>query len=101
MKHVTVPLQKYKGQEYLARKLQFGQVDGEEDLRSGILVDYYYDILQFAVNRGIRWKEVTSSLNFATSILQSITGKYLFISSPNCGVFGLNNKQMHYQDIYI
>lgn len=64
-------LPKYKGQEYLARKLQLGPIDEDENLKCALLVDYYYDILQFSVNRGFRWKEVVACLNFGSEFLHS------------------------------
>lgn len=70
-------LPKYKGQEYLARKLQLGPIDDDENLKSALLVDYYYDVLQFSVNRGLRWKEVVACLNFASEFLHSAVGSTL------------------------
>ncbi|XP_077976532.1 uncharacterized protein C8orf74 homolog [Styela clava] len=76
VKHIA-RLPKYKGQEYLARKLQLSPIDEEDDLKSALLVDYYYDVLQYAVNRGMAWKDVVSCLNFASDILDATQGQVL------------------------
>lgn len=71
-KHIA-HLPKYRGQEYLAKKLHLGSLD-EEDLKSGLIVDYFYDVLQYSTNRGFPWKEVAQSIHFALEIIQQCQG---------------------------
>lgn len=73
-------LQKYRGQEYLAKKLHLGSLD-DEDLKSGLIVDYFYDVLQYSTNRGFPWKEVAHSIYFALEIIQQCQGQFLYISN--------------------
>lgn len=67
-------LQKYKGQEFLAKKLRLGPLD-EEDLKSGLIVDYVYDVLQYATNRGFPWREVSQAVSFALEFLHRSQGE--------------------------
>ena len=58
---------KADGIRLLAKQLNFNNVDFEEDLRSASLVDYYYNILRFAAEKGMAWSEVSCCLSFANS----------------------------------
>uniref|UniRef100_H2XKJ8 Uncharacterized protein n=2 Tax=Ciona intestinalis TaxID=7719 RepID=H2XKJ8_CIOIN len=69
VKHIA-NISKARGQQLLARHLRLLDVNFNEDLRSGALVDYYYDVLQFATNRGMPWREVAQSLKFAEGFFQ-------------------------------
>jgi len=70
--HHLSRLAKADGQRLIARHLQLGHVDLDDDLRAAALVDYYYDTLQFSVKRGLPWGEVAVSLKFANSFFQHL-----------------------------
>ena len=65
-------LPKVDGLRLISRHLKIGNVDFDDDLRAAALVDYYYDTLQFAVDKGFPWGEVAISLMFANSFFQHI-----------------------------
>ncbi|XP_002122041.2 uncharacterized protein C8orf74 homolog [Ciona intestinalis] len=76
VKHIA-NISKARGQQLLARHLRLLDVNFNEDLRSGALVDYYYDVLQFSTNRGMPWNEVCQSLKFAEGFFQVFTNASL------------------------
>lgn len=63
-------LPKDTGWNLLSKHLDLADSDLEDDLRAASLVDYYYDVLQFAAERGMPWNEVASCIKFADSYFQ-------------------------------
>ena len=63
---------KDEGWKLLSKQLDFGESDLQDDLRAASLVDYYYDILDYAAKRGMPWFEVVSCLKFANLFFEHI-----------------------------
>ena len=59
----------------LAKVLQFPEFNEEDDLRTGTLIDVYYEILSYLVNHGFPWLEVSSFFEMFQCLLNETQGK--------------------------
>jgi len=62
---------KFKGLQLLSHYLKIDSSTLDEDLRTAALLDYYYDVMQFAANRGMPWHEVARAVHFAADFFDS------------------------------
>ena len=60
----------------LARVLQFPAFNEEDDLRTAILIDVYYEMLSYLVNNGFPWQEVAFFFEIFQSLLNETQGKH-------------------------
>ncbi|KAK3710156.1 hypothetical protein QZH41_010555, partial [Actinostola sp. cb2023] len=68
-----------KRKSLLAKALNFPEFDEDDDLRSAILIDIYYDALSFAVNEGLPWNHIAVFFQIIQKTLLNIAGKSLWI----------------------
>ena len=59
----------------LARVLKFPEFNEEDDLRTAILLDVYYEMLSYFVNSGVPWREVALFFAIFKRSLQKTQGK--------------------------
>ena len=59
----------------LARVLQFPEFNEEDDLKTAILIDVYYEMLSYLVNNGFPWQEIASFFEIFKSLLNKTQGK--------------------------
>ncbi|XP_068681296.1 uncharacterized protein C8orf74-like [Montipora foliosa] len=59
----------------LARLLKFPDFDEEDDLKTAILLDVYYEMLCYSINRGFLWPEVSSFFEVFKRLLSKAEGK--------------------------
>jgi hypothetical protein len=60
----------------LARHLNLKSLQDDENLRNAIYVDFLYDNLTFAVEKGFTWKQVCAVVTFCDGILKDSEGYY-------------------------
>lgn len=65
-------MQKAEGRLALAECLQWEPFDEEKDMQRSIELDYFYDNIMFAVNKGFSWDKVVTVFEFAGKLLQEI-----------------------------
>ena len=59
----------------LARVLQFPEFNEEDDLKTAVLIDVYYELLSYLVNNGFPWREVASFFEIFQRLLNNSQGK--------------------------
>lgn len=59
----------------LARILDLREFDEDDDFRTSILLDVYYENLLFAVEHGFPWSQVCSFFNLTKELLEKTEGK--------------------------
>lgn len=59
----------------LVKALNFPEYDEEDDLKSAIVLDVYYEALSFAVNQGLPWNQVAVFFQIIQKTLKNIAGK--------------------------
>ncbi|XP_052066147.1 uncharacterized protein C8orf74 homolog [Mytilus californianus] len=70
-------LSKQRGQRKLAKHLNLTVDDGELDMRQAIHLDFLYDNLMFAAEKGFSWDHVCLVAKFAENVLTNSLGKDL------------------------
>ncbi|XP_071119441.1 uncharacterized protein C8orf74 homolog isoform X1 [Haliotis cracherodii] len=70
-------IEKSAGRQKLAKILKLKEYNEENDLKAAIYVDYLYDNVMFAAEKGFSWHQVTVILQFALDFLQQCQGKPL------------------------
>ena len=60
----------------LARLLKFPDFDEEDDLKTAILLDVYYEMLCYSINGGFLWPEVSSFFEVFKRLLSKAEGKH-------------------------
>ncbi|XP_048764447.1 uncharacterized protein C8orf74 homolog [Ostrea edulis] len=70
-------LPKEEGKEFLARQLDLKSLQDDENLRNAVYVDFLYDNLTFAVEKGFSWKQVCAVVTFCDGILKDSSDKDL------------------------
>ncbi|XP_078061779.1 uncharacterized protein C8orf74 homolog [Mustelus asterias] len=68
-------LQKEDGRCHLIKLLKWEAFDEEKDLKPGILLDYLYNTIIFAAEKGFPWPSVALAVCFAEEILCETEGK--------------------------
>ncbi|XP_028652215.1 uncharacterized protein C8orf74 homolog [Erpetoichthys calabaricus] len=69
-----VKLQKEDGRQHLRQILQWHDFDEECDLRAGICLDFVYENILFAVNKGFPWKAVGVVAKLSEELLTDTKG---------------------------
>lgn len=67
-------LQKNEGKAFLASQLKLTCLEDDDNLRSAIYVDFLYDNLMFAVEKGFTWRQVCTVVTFCDGILKDSKG---------------------------
>lgn len=67
-------LQKNEGKAFLASQLKLTCLDDDDNLRNAIYVDFLYDNLMFAVEKGFTWRQVCTVVTFCDGILKDSKG---------------------------
>nr|CAB3227230.1 uncharacterized protein C8orf74 homolog [Phallusia mammillata] len=98
IRHIS-KLPKSKGQCLLGRQLRLNISDLDEDLRSGALLDYYYDVMQFVVSRGMPWHEVANAMTFANDFFRSFI--HLTLPKSLCALRELSTQYVEQQKLGI
>lgn len=68
---------KHRGKTMLAKHLDLKIVDEDLDMRTAIHVDFLYDNLMFAAEKGFPWDHVCLVVKFANTVLTNSIGKEL------------------------
>ncbi|XP_067839880.1 uncharacterized protein C8orf74 homolog [Heptranchias perlo] len=71
----VVKLQKEDGRCHLIKLLKWEVFDEEKDLRPGILLDYLYNTIIFAAEKGFPWPSVALAVHFSEELLYETKGK--------------------------
>ena len=67
--------QKQDGRVSLAKALNLHPIDELDDLRTQIRVDFLYDNISFAAEKGFPWSHIQTVLTFADGFLKMTKGK--------------------------
>lgn len=67
-------LQKNEGKAFLASQLKLTCLEDDDNLRNAIYVDFLYDNLMFAVEKGFTWRQVCTVVTFCDGILKDSKG---------------------------
>ena len=59
----------------MAQLMNLGPYKDEHNMQKSIQVDFFYDHLKFAADRGFPWEHVCSIIQFAEEFLTTATGK--------------------------
>ncbi|XP_067678544.1 uncharacterized protein C8orf74 homolog [Haliotis asinina] len=70
-------IEKSSGCQELAEILKLKEYNEENDLKAAIYIDYLYDNVMFAAEKGFSWHQVSVILQFALDFLQQCQGKSL------------------------
>ena len=62
--------------QILANILNITEVDEEDDFKTAILLDIYYDNLAFAVEQGFPWSQVCGFFHLVKDLMHSCTGMH-------------------------
>lgn len=65
----------------LAQILNIPEFDEEDDFKTAILLDIYYDNLAFAVERGFPWNQVCAFFDLVGGLLHDISGNSHFCTT--------------------
>lgn len=68
-------LPKNEGKEFLASQLKLACLEDDDNLRNAIYVDFLYDNLMFAVEKGFTWRQVCTVVTFCDGILKDSKDK--------------------------
>lgn len=68
--------QKQRGQRKLSKHLNLTADDGELDMRQAIHLDFLYDNLMFAAEKGFPWNHVCLVVKFAENVLTNSLGTF-------------------------
>ncbi|XP_069742721.1 uncharacterized protein C8orf74 homolog isoform X2 [Narcine bancroftii] len=68
-------LQKEDGCRLLTKLLKWEDFDEERDLKPGILLDYLYNTIIFAAEKGFPWPSVAMAVSFSQELLCKTKGK--------------------------
>ncbi|XP_078255567.1 uncharacterized protein C8orf74-like isoform X2 [Rhinoraja longicauda] len=68
-------LQKEDGRQLLTKLLNWDDFDEERDLKPGILLDYLYNTIIFAAEKGFPWPSVAAAAGFSHELLCETKGK--------------------------
>ncbi|XP_062926996.1 uncharacterized protein C8orf74 homolog [Mobula hypostoma] len=71
----VIRLQKEDGRRHLTKLLKWEDFDEERDLKPGILLDYLYDTIIFAADKGFPWPSVAVAVCFSQELLCETKGK--------------------------
>ncbi|XP_041357156.1 uncharacterized protein C8orf74 homolog [Gigantopelta aegis] len=69
--------EKQEGRLLLSKALNLHPIDELDDLRTVIYVDYLYDNISFAAEKGFPWSHIETVLSFADDFLKMTKGKCL------------------------
>lgn len=67
-------LPKNEGKAFLASQLKLTCLEDDDNLRNAIYVDFLYDNLMFAVEKGFTWRQVCTVVTFCDGILKDSKG---------------------------
>lgn len=68
-------LPKNEGKAFLASQLKLTCLEDDDNLRNAIYVDFLYDNLMFAVEKGFTWRQVCTVVTFCDGILKDSKDK--------------------------
>lgn len=74
VKEVFLHLDVEKRKKTLAKLLQFPEFNAEDDLKTAVLIDIYYELLSHLVENGFPWREIASFLEIFKSLLNKTQG---------------------------
>ena len=66
--------QKPSGRLMLLECLKWDSFDEDKDMQRSIHLDFLYDYLMFAVNKGFSWDKVVTVFDFGSELLSEIKG---------------------------
>lgn len=70
-------IQKEDGRQRLRELLKWKKFDEERDLRPGILLDFVYESVVFAVKKGFPWHSVARVIKISQELLNDSKGTYI------------------------
>jgi len=56
--------------------LKWPEFDEDQDMQRSIHLDFLYDTLQHATEKGFTWDKVATCVNYADQLVGKIKGKY-------------------------
>ncbi|XP_073232525.1 uncharacterized protein C8orf74-like [Porites lutea] len=74
VKEVFLHLDVEKRKKMLAKLLHFPEFNAEDDLKTAVLIDSYYELLSHLVENGFPWREIASFLEIFKSLLNKTQG---------------------------
>ena len=72
-----------KRKKMLAKLLRFPEFNAEDDLKTAILTDIYYELLSHLVKNGFPWREIASFLEIFKRLLNKTQGKNCSLEEDN------------------
>lgn len=66
----------------MASQLKLTCLEDDDNLRNAIYVDFLYDNLMFAVEKGFTWRQVCTVVTFCDGILKDSKGILLTVLTP-------------------
>ena len=85
VKEVFLHLDVEKRKKMLAKLLRFPEFNAEDDLKTAVLIDSYYELLSHLVENGFPWREIASFLEIFKSLLNKTQGKNYSLEEGNSG----------------